>query len=76
MDIANGNAERMENDRTYKDGKTIFETSHLSIYAVVYEPADTAPAGGGGGNGCDAGFGAAAGLFFAAALACLAARKR
>jgi hypothetical protein len=61
--------------RNPKLGKTEFQTDHLSVYAVAYEPAaaDSSESGGGGGGGCDAGFGAGAGLFLAAAF--FAARK-
>jgi Synergist-CTERM protein sorting domain-containing protein len=59
MDLTNGTAERMENGRDYRENKTVFETNHLSIYAIVYEAAAEKPSTstGGGGSGCDAGFG-------------------
>jgi hypothetical protein len=75
-----GNTNRSE------EGKTIFRTDHLSVYAVAYEPEATPqpqpepepePEGGGSGGGCSTGFGAAWGLLFVTAyLARLAARKR
>jgi Synergist-CTERM protein sorting domain-containing protein len=57
VDIANNTTERMEKGRGYKESKTLFETDHLSIYAVVYEAADEKPSTESGGGGCDAGFG-------------------
>jgi hypothetical protein len=40
----------------YREGKALFNTNHLSLYATAYE--ETAPASGGGsGGGCDAGLG-------------------
>ncbi|MDR3354167.1 MAG: hypothetical protein LBO21_03955, partial [Synergistaceae bacterium] len=71
MDFANDTAERMVDGRDYKDGKAIFETNHLSIYAVVYdEEKRSTPSGGGG---CDAGFGVFALL---AAAGAAVTRKR
>jgi hypothetical protein len=65
-----------ETDRSKVD-KILFTTNHLSVYALFYEPKvnpdPPAPPAEDSGGGCDAGFGAAAGLFFAAAY--LIARK-
>jgi Synergist-CTERM protein sorting domain-containing protein len=74
MDIANDTAKRMESGRAYRENKAIFETNHLSIYAVVYD-AKTAssPSTASGGGGCDAGFGVFALL---AAVGAAVIRKR
>jgi Synergist-CTERM protein sorting domain-containing protein len=73
---------KMTEGRDYSEtGKTIFKTSHLSVYAVAYEPEaptpdpepEPTPSDGGSGGGCDAGFGVAAGLLLAATY--VAARK-
>jgi hypothetical protein len=74
----NGSAERMTDGRKYESGKAYFKTTHLSVYAVIYDAgteADTETGtdfgGSSGGGGCDAGFG----LFALAGLGVLLLRK-
>ncbi|MDR2175161.1 MAG: hypothetical protein LBO82_04405 [Synergistaceae bacterium] len=64
-----GSSEPMVDGRRYDEKKklAVFQTSHLSIYAVVYEKEtkteDTGENAGRGSGGCDAGFGAAERIF-------------
>jgi hypothetical protein len=73
----NGSAERMTDERKYESGKAYFRTTHLSVYAVIYDAGtetdtETGTDFGGSGGGCDAGFG----LFALAGLAGLGALLR
>ena len=79
-----GSTERMTEGRKYERSLAIFETHHLSTYAVIYEkaentegtPADNAEAAGTGSGrgGCDAGAGMI--LFFILALFAVTRRRK